>query len=322
MPAKTLFEEMELGATEAEEHASLVAKFGTPPFSVLDTKQGYWKERKKAWVALGIEGEVGRGQDSKEDGKALLMEKSQDRLNEIMGGGGFKTGISVFDPVVCELMYRWFSPPGGFVCDPFAGGSVRGVVAGRVGRKYMGIDLRPEQVEANKVQKEKICPDANVNWLVGDACDMPARDNPPFDFVFTCPPYYDLEIYSDDKKDLSNFKTYKQFITAYNIVIAKAAKLLKPNRFACYVVGDIRDKQGLYRNFVSDTIAGFAAAGMALYNEIILVTAVGSLPIRITRQFNAGRKIGKMHQNILVFIKGDPKVATEVCGEVENYVPF
>lgn len=54
-----------------------------------------------------------------------------------------------------------------------------------------------------------------------------------------------------------------------------------------------------------------------LYNEAVLVTAVGSLPIRVGRQFETGRKLGKTHQNVLVFIKGDAKKATEACGPVE-----
>jgi hypothetical protein len=49
-------------------------------------------------------------------------------------------GASIFDPVLCELLYKWFCTNGGSVLDPFAGGSVRGVV-GILGYPY-GIDLR------------------------------------------------------------------------------------------------------------------------------------------------------------------------------------
>ena len=63
------------------------------------------------------------------------------------------------------------------------------------------------------------------------------------------------------------------------------------------------------------------AAGLRLYNEAILVTAIGSLPIRVGRQFEAGRKLGKTlgktHQNVLVFVKGCAKRATEAVGPVE-----
>ena len=47
------------------------------------------------------------------------------------------------------------------------------------------------------------------------------------------------------------------------------------------------------------------------------MTAAGSLPIRAAKQFSASRKLGKTHQNILVFCKGDPRRATEAIGEVE-----
>ncbi|MGB3315839.1 MAG: DNA methyltransferase, partial [Albidovulum sp.] len=42
------------------------------------------------------------------------------------------SGTSIFDPVLCEIAYRWFCPQGGTVLDPFAGGSVRGIVASQL----------------------------------------------------------------------------------------------------------------------------------------------------------------------------------------------
>ena len=49
------------GGGEDEPRASLADRFGIPPFSVLDARQGYWQERKRAWLALGIQSELGRG---------------------------------------------------------------------------------------------------------------------------------------------------------------------------------------------------------------------------------------------------------------------
>jgi hypothetical protein len=37
----------------------------------------------------------------------------------------------------------------------------------------------------------------------------------------------------------------------------------------------------------------------------------------VGKQFSSGRKLGKTHQNVLVFIKGDPRKATAACGPVE-----
>ena len=252
-------------------------------------------------------------------GRTLVSNtSSSDKAMEYAGGETASvpgtSGTSIFDPVLCELAYMWFCPPGGHVLDPFAGGSVRGIVASVLGRKYTGVDLRPEQVEANEAQAAAIVPDGKPTWIVGDS--QTAQPDGPFDLVFSCPPYYDLEIYSEDPADLSNME-YGAFLAAYRNIIAQAVQRLADNRFACFVVGDVRDKAGLYRNFVSETIAAFQAAGATLYNEAILVTAVGSLPIRVGKQFSSGRKLGKTHQNVLVFVKGNPRKATTACGPVE-----
>jgi hypothetical protein len=42
---------------------SLAEKFGVPPFSVLNAREGWWQDRKAAWLALGIQSELGRGEN-------------------------------------------------------------------------------------------------------------------------------------------------------------------------------------------------------------------------------------------------------------------
>ena len=60
-------------ALSAEEaRRTLVERFGVPPFSVLDARQGYWQDRKRAWIALGIKSELGRG-----DGNLLGLEPAE-----------------------------------------------------------------------------------------------------------------------------------------------------------------------------------------------------------------------------------------------------
>jgi hypothetical protein len=223
------------------------------------------------------------------------------------------SGTSIFDPVLCELAYKWFCPPGGKIVDPFAGGSVRGIVASYLGRKYHGCELRSEQVAANQAQAV-IAKRPLPEWVCDDSKNIAAHFSADMDFLFSCPPYADLEIYSDNPLDLSAM-SYEDFLTAYRAIIAASCFLLKPNRFACFVVGEVRDKKGNYRNFVGDTVEAFREAGLAYYNEAILITAVGSLPIRVNKQFSASRKLGKTHQNILVFVKGDGKKAAQACNQ-------
>jgi DNA modification methylase len=227
------------------------------------------------------------------------------------------TGASIFDPVLCELVYHWFCPPSGLILDPFAGGSVRGIVAAQLGRSYVGIDLSEAQIAANESQWSRIGGEPRPRWIHGDSRELPALcSGLAADLVFSCPPYGDLERYSDDPRDLSTME-YVDFRDAYRAIIAAAAAALRPDRFACFVVGDIRDPKGFYRGFVRDTQDAFTDAGLRLYNDAILVTAVGSLPIRVSKAFESSRKLGKAHQNVLVFSKGDPRQATQAVGPVE-----
>lgn len=319
----------------------LAERFEFPPFSVLNARDGEWQNRKRAWVGLGIKSELGRGEGATYDSRQItepglnyyrnkartegtggsgninkaykLKDNTSSSAKAMQYAGGLEnatagSGTSVFDPVPCELMYRWFCPPGGQIVDPFAGGSVRGIVAGLLGFKYHGIDLRPEQIRANEEQKQRVAPQTDIVWRVGDSATI-VSTAPEADFIFSCPPYGDLEVYSDLPEDLSSMN-YGEFIEAYRRIIKGCVLNLKNDRMACFVVGDFRDKKtGYYRGFVSDTIVAFKDAGMGLYNDAVLITCVGSLPIRVSGQFEGGRKLGKSHQNILVFAKGEPKKA-------------
>ena len=272
-------------------------RFTLPPFTILDARSGEWQERKRAWLSMGFRSEVGRLENSLGMSDAASLGEKD---------------TSIFDPVAVELAVRWFSPAGGQVVDPFAGGSVRGIVAGCLGRQYWGCDLRAEQVAANEVQAEQIAPQVRPVWICGDSMETLA-DAPAADFVFSCPPYGDLERYSDDPRDLSAMD-WHAFVAAYKRIILRAVGKMKPDTFACFVVGDFRDGKGFYRNFVSETIDGFEQAGARLYNEAILATPVGTAAMRVTKQFEASRKMAKTHQNVLVFCKGDPRTAARKCG--------
>ena len=247
----------------------------------------------------------------KEQGRKLTNQEFEENFLKIGEGGNLSdTGTSVFDPCLCEQQYIWYTNPGDHILDPFAGGSVRGIVAEQTGRKYTGIDLRAEQVEANRQQAAEIC-STPPTWIVGDSLNIDEHvDGQAFDFIFTCPPYGDLEVYSDDARDLSN-KDADDFDRDYTEVLLKAANHLKPDRFASIVVGNYRDRRGNLRDLCGLTIRAMEQAGMAYYNDAILVTPAGSLPIRIAKQFNGSRKIGRRHQYVLTFNKGDPVKAAK-----------
>lgn len=356
------------GEAQGFTDGQLLEDWIAPPFSVLDTRQGYWKERRERWLSLGIQSELGRGEDLLnlegarvrqdaykaamntpgrvgEGGMATALARSleknsgnyrsdygvyspgkaarreADERSNVTGAASLPAyadfgtalvapGTSIFDPVLCELVYRWWCPAGGHVLDPFAGGSVRGITAALLGHPYTGVDLSARQVEANREQAARIVPAHKPmpEWVVGDsrqlATLLPAGQ--AFDLVFTCPPYYDLEVYSDDPSDLSAAPSYAQFLQAYQDVLAAAGARLLSGRFAVVVVSEIRDKRGVYRGLVPDTVASLEHAGLQFYNEAILLNPVGSLAMRAGKAMRTSRKLGRTHQNVIVALRGDP----------------
>ncbi len=567
---------------------ALAARFLAPPFSVLDTKQGYWQDRKREWKAVGqgMVSDQGRDVQAYADNDTFVGQA-------VKQAGG---AASIFDPVLAELMYRWFNTSGGHIFDPFAGGVVRGAVASMCGYPYTGIDLRDEQVAVNRLAWNKIVeglqnqpkldvmePDAisdpeamtpvqlaggiwfkrddsfvigsagnggkvrscwglaqgaaglvtagstaspqvnivagiaqvlgipchvhtptgklgpevemavkngavlnqhkpghnsviiararedaaatgyteipfgmeceaaveatrkqvlnlpmaverivvpvgsgmslagilwglkdqvreipvvgvvvgadpvkrldkyapkdwremvtlvkseikyhdeapvqelhgvkldpiyeakcipflkpddclwvvgrrasakpatvpvNVGpqptWIIGNSLDLDLLipTDQQFDMVFSCPPYFDLEEYSDDPADLSNLDTYDAFLVQYRQIIADSVAKLKPNRFAVFVVGDVRDKKtGSWRNFHGHTVQAFQDAGCHFYNDAVLLNSIGSGALRANNQFSGMRKLVKCHQNVLIFWKGNPRDVDSIMPPVET----
>lgn len=321
---------------------NLADRFLVPPFTVLDARQGWWRKRKAAWMSMGLKSEVGREEllafnsvsanpdyyDQKNAAEKKMRRKiDHDEFQESFyvkkDRASQANGTSVFDPVLAELIYRWFTPPGGMVLDPWAGGSVRGLMAAMLGRDYYGIELRDEQVKANIAQARKVLPadeDHMPRWHLGDAAqELPKLTGTvQADLLIGCPPYFDLETYGEDPRDLSNMSN-DEFAVAYKDMIAKAASLLRNDRFAVLTVSSVRKKQrgGPLRDLRGLTVDACQEAGLDLYNEAVLITIAGSLPIRTGKMFVGSRALGRSHQDVLVFVKGNAKRATDACGDVD-----
>jgi hypothetical protein len=71
-----------------EEHKTLLERFIIPPLSVFRVASGYWQDRKKAWLSLGIQSEKGRS-----DG----MLKNMATLAKKVSGSNLPSE-SIFDP--------------------------------------------------------------------------------------------------------------------------------------------------------------------------------------------------------------------------------
>jgi DNA modification methylase len=267
-----------------------------PPFSVLNAGSSVWQKRKKIWM--------NKIKDTAQTRRNVTRTSRVQSAIDFMSIKDNTT--SILDPVLCEILIHWFSEEGHHSFDPFAGDTSFGFVSAYKGRPFTGIELREEQVlhnqaliDANGLDAQYICDDAlNVKKYI---------KKESMDFMFSCPPYADLEIYSDKENDLSNMD-YDVLFDVIKQIFTDCFYCLKEERFAVIVVGEVRHRNtGCYIGLVPKIIQIMCDAGFHYYNELILNTPVGNLMFRAGIYMNHNRKIGKNHQNVLVFYKGNPK---------------
>lgn len=316
--------------------SSLFDRFIVPPFSILDTRKGYWQDRKKKWY--DIIGDMGESRNdtlvtSLEIKYKDLYQRTREHRKEL--GISFKEyidkyvsqedlekeqakivaqGVSILDPVMAEIVCRWFGQENGKAFDCFAGDSVFGFVAAYLGNDFTGVELREKQAVLNNERVEGM----NARYICDDGQNVAQHIEPESqDLLFSCPPYFDLEKYSDLPNDASNQGSYEDFIKILENAFTGAVSCLKENRFAAICVGDVRDKNtGFYYDFCGDIKRIFKQNGMRLYNEIILVEQTASTALRASRYMDS-RKVAKTHQHLLVFFKGDPKKIKKEFPKIE-----
>ena len=301
-------EEMDLFKDRSKEMeaVSLNDRFLIPPFSVLDSRQGYWQERKKKWKSLINDTGISRGDAKVRNNKSWK---------------GYKTDfsklpdVSILDPVLAEIAIIWFGIDKGLSFDCFAGDTVFGYVSSYLNQTFSGIEIRQEQADFNN---KRIAEFANSKYYCDDGQNVLQHiEENSQDLLFSCPPYFDLEVYSNLENDASNQKDYDHFIEIIRSAFTNSIKCLKENRFAFIVVGDVRSKKdGSYYGFPDDIKKIFNDAGMVTYNELILVEMSGSAAMRASKHMGM-RKVVKTHQNVLVFYKGDTKQIKNIFPKIE-----
>lgn len=286
---------------------SLRQRYLVPPFSILHTQIGEWLSIRNKWEAL-IKNRANNIRNE-------IAKSNTPYINKFDYDEGYKGlerngAISTFDPFLCEILVRWFSRQGDTILDPFAGGHVRGVVSAILGRNYVGFDVNETQILANE-ENLKLMLDSYtvddmgaIDWRCADSYTAKFGDS--YNMVLTCPPYYNLEVYSNNPNDISTCSSYETFMGKYRAIIKKCYDALEDGSFCCIVVAEIRRPDGTMYGFVPDTVRACTDAGFAYYNELILENRIDSLGVRCPKYFDQSRKIGRHHQNVLVFYKGNP----------------
>ena len=220
------------------------------------------------------------------------------KYNEDFGNGGNE--LSIFNPHLAQMILSAYCPPVARIFDPFAGGGTRAIIATAMGHDYYGVELRQNEVDRITKVGEDLKLDFHV--IKGDGQTENFNHKNWFDFSYTCPPYYNLEIYSHLENDLSNAGSYNKFLKMISNCLVNTYNVMKPNSLTAWVVGNFRDDKGNLKHFNGHTVLLAQRAGFKLHDEIIFEGASSVAKLR-SGSFAANRKSVRIHEYILIFKK-------------------
>ena len=237
-------------------------------------------------------------------------ESTRENTLKSFGGAGENTAYtattSYFNPKLCKIIYSSYCPKNGTIFDPFSS-VVRPYMAKILDYNYVGCEVRKDECDKinEMLNTNSLFEESDVRVLNMDCREF--ETDQKFDLVFTCPPYWNLETYSEQDNDLSSIADYSDFLTEMSKVYSKCSSLMHDKSYCCFVVADFRDySEGrkLINHlvpFVSDMIRCGEESGLSLYDKVIVKKPMGTAPSRLKLWNN--RKTVRIHEELLVFKK-------------------
>lgn len=212
---------------------------------------------------------------------------------------GSKYTTSIFNPHLAQMILSAYCPPKAKIYDAFAGGGTRGFIASAMGHDYTGVEIRQE--ECDRIQRKQLELQAPFKIHCHDSRFFEIEPE-YFDFSYSCPPYYNLEVYSDIIGDMSNVSTYGEFLGMLRQSLEVTYRGLKPNSLCIWVVGNLRRNNGSLIHLNGDTARIGAEIGFKLWDELVFWGA-SDIAVQRSGQFVANRKSVRVHEYIIVFRK-------------------
>jgi DNA methylase len=201
-----------------------------------------------------------------------------------------------FPEGLAEGFVRFFTRPGQWVLDPFAGTGSTLLAARGLGRPSVGVELseryaRLAERRVNSVPEHRSVPAILLTEDARRLAESWRRLGLPFpSLVLTSPPYWDMlqqgrggvrsvhrrrkeeglsEAYSSDPRDLGNLTDYRQFLDELLPILSEAGSLLAPERYLVVVLQNLRDPSGAYRRLAWDVAAGLDRPPLEFQGERI-----------------------------------------------------
>lgn len=143
-----------------------------------------------------------------------------------------------FTLAVAHAVVRTWSPPGGWVLDPFAGYATTLVAASRLGRHSVGIELLEGRARAAAARLG-----GAGHLIVGDARRLASTLNVQVDLCFTSPPYMSAD--DHPQNPLTGYMAldgeYSAYLDDLEDVFRQVASMLRPSGYAVINIADTGD---------------------------------------------------------------------------------
>ena len=208
------------------------------------------------------------------------------------------------------------------VLDPFVGVGSTLVAAKTLGKDAIGIEISQEFAALAESQAEQTIPykgESEVKIHVADSRELYKYIAPnSVDMVITSPPYWDILLekrtadskeqrdYGEAEADLGKIRDYEKFLLELRKIFGQVYDVMKPNRYCCIIVMDLRKKNRFYPYHMQVTQLmeeiGFIFDDMIIWNR--------------GQEYNNLRPLGyptvfrinRIHEFILIFQKPSERV--------------
>ncbi|MAD24754.1 MAG: hypothetical protein CMO44_11360 [Verrucomicrobiales bacterium] len=221
---------------------------------------------------------------------------------------GRGTFLSKFNSEYAKRIIEMWSKEGDLIMDPFAGRSSRPLVSTLLERNYVGFDVLKDNLDEAQEQYDTLKKDRELGKL--ELINSSSENIDDFfsesvaDMVMTCPPYYNIEKYDSADGQLTDIKTYEDFLKVYEVILEKTSKVLKSSCFFVVVLANFRIDGKLY-DFSSDT-KDILKKHLTFHDEIILEMSPAKRH-PLYNQSITNLNCLKTHEYCLVFRKQDSK---------------
>jgi len=248
---------------------------------------------------------------TKEKWNEAYFDDGDIQIRKVSGGAIKELKMSEFHAGIAENIVRYWSLPGAKVVDPFAGRVTRAVVTNRLGREYHGYEITPNTYKRALAHFDKL--GISPNLYLSDGTKLSNTPDEFSDLILTCPPYYNIERYESVDGQLSDSKTYGEFMEMIDVCAENCYRVARPGSFCVWVVADFRDGGSLI-DFHGDTTQSFKKAGW-LYHDIIIMENISPFATLTQYQAACKRYVPKTHEYILVFRKPGEYIVPDYCSE-------